>query len=93
MGLTEDGPTDAHRHVLRLLSTKIEVPGREKIQLSPACIARNTGYQTNNYIGEVCRELAEFGFVKKMEGKGAYYAITYRGQAYLKGDLDVDLDD
>jgi len=93
MGLTEDGPTDAHRHVLELLSTKIEVAGRERIQLSPACITKNIGYKTSNYIGEICRELEEFDLVKKVEEKGAYYAITYRGRAYLKGDLDVDFDD
>ena len=90
MALEDDGPTDAHKYVLQLLASETRFPGKEKLELSPACITRSLGYKDSNHIAIVCRELADNELIKKTEGKGTYYAITWRGRAYLEGELDLD---
>jgi hypothetical protein len=90
MALEEDGPTDAHKYILQLLGTEPGFPGKDKLELSPSCIARSTGYKDSNHVAIVCRELADAGLIRKTEGKGTYYVITWRGQAYLEGELSLD---
>ena len=92
MTLENDGPTDAHKYVLQLLATESGFSGRDKLELSPACIARSTGYKDSNHIGIVCRELAEENLIKKTEGQGTYYVITWRGRAYLEEEITLDED-
>lgn len=90
MALEDDRPTDAHKYVLQLLATETRFPGKEKLELSPACITRSIGYKDRNHISIVCRELADEGLLKKTEGRGTYYVITWRGRAYLEGELTLD---
>lgn len=90
MGLEDDGPTDAHKYVLQLLATEPKFPGKDKLELSPACITRSLGYKDSNHIAITCRELADEGLIKKTEGKGSYYVITWRGRAYLEGEIGLD---
>ncbi len=88
MPIEEDGPTAAHLAVLELLALDVPSSSRtDRMRLSPKCIARSTGYKDSNHIGVVCRELEEFGLVSR-EDPG-YYSITWRGKAYLEGDLDA----
>ena len=90
MAFEEDGPTDTHKYVLQLLATETRFPGKEKLELSPACITRSLGYKDSNHIAIVCRELADAELIKKGEGKGTCYVITWRGRAYLEGEIDLD---
>jgi hypothetical protein len=93
MALEEEGPTDAHKYVLQLLATEPGFPGKDKLELSPSCIARSTGYKDSNHVAIVCRELADAGLIKKTEGKGTYYVITWQGRAYLEGEMTLDEDE
>ena len=88
MALNEDGPTDAHRAVLELLALETPPSSRsDRMKLSPSCLAQSAGYKDRSHIGVICRELLDAGLVDR-EGSG-YYVITWRGQAYLAGELDA----
>jgi hypothetical protein len=89
MALDASGPTDAHRYVLELLGSVPEVPMKDKFELSPVCIARNTGYRDHDHVSKVCRELENADLVRRTESTGTYYVITWRGQAYLAGELEL----
>jgi predicted transcriptional regulator len=89
MALEEDGPTDAHRAVLELLALETPPSSRSDLmRLNPESIARSAGYKNSNYIGEICRELRDTELVER-EDPG-YYSITWRGRAYLEGELSLD---
>ncbi|MCU4975953.1 hypothetical protein OB955_25070 [Halobacteria archaeon AArc-m2/3/4] len=92
MPLEEDGPTAAHLAVLELLALDLPSSSRaDRMRLSPKCIARSAGYKDSNHIGVVCRDLQRAELVTR-EDPG-YYSITWRGKAYLEGELDAsDLD-
>jgi hypothetical protein len=87
MALEPAEPTDAHRYVLELLATEPNVEGTATFELSPVCIARNTGYRDQDHVSAVCRELDEVGLIDRTDSPGTYYRITWRGQAYLAGEL------
>ncbi|RQG89342.1 hypothetical protein [Natrarchaeobius chitinivorans] len=89
MPLEEGGPTGAHLAVLELLEIDVPDSSRtDRLRLSPKCIAHSTGYKDSNYIGVVCRELEDVELVEKEEP--GYYSITWRGEAYLKGEVNAD---
>jgi len=92
MALEEDGPTDAHRAVLELLALDTPDSSRSDLmRLSPKCLTRSAGYKNSKYIGQICRELRDNELVER-EDPG-YYSITWRGQAYLEGELTLDDDE
>jgi DNA-binding IclR family transcriptional regulator len=93
MALEPSGPTDAHRFVLELLTSVPEVPMKDRFELSPVCIARNTGYRDHDHVSKVCRELESAGLVRQTDATGTYYIVTWRGQAYLAGELELEPDD
>lgn len=92
MPLEKDQPTHAHRRVLQLMAVNPDIPAVDRLRLSPACITQTIGYKDSNYVGEVCRELASHNLLEQVTKEGGYYAITYQGRAYLKGDLELDVD-
>jgi hypothetical protein len=92
MALEPSGPTDAHRYVLELLGTEPSVDGSGRFELSPVCIARNTGYRDQDHVSAVCRELADADLITQTDSPGTYYRITWRGQAYVAGELRIEAD-
>jgi hypothetical protein len=90
MALEDGGPTNAHKYILQLMASETRFPGKEKLELSAACITRSLGYNDRNHISIVCRELADADLLKKTEGKGTYDVITWRGRAYLEGELTLN---
>lgn len=89
MALEQDGPTDAHRAVLELLAMDTPPSSRSDLmRLSPSCLARSAGFESSNYIVNICRELQEQELIDR-EDPG-YYAITWRGRGYLEGEITLD---
>lgn len=87
MAIDEDGPTDAHEAILRMLDIEVPVErGPDNVILSPKCLGKSLGYG-KNYMSKTLSELAEYDLVEKRER--GYYTITWRGKAYLEGDLDA----
>jgi len=93
MALLVDEPTDAHLAILQLLATEIDVRGQNKLRLSPSCISRTARYQDANYIGRICIELSDLELIQKVGEPGTYYEVTWRGEAYLAGELTLDEDE
>lgn len=93
MGLSPVEPTDAHKAVLELLSTPIQIRGRNRMLLAPACITHSTGYTDTNHIAITCRELHAVGLIERGDVDGTYYRITWRGEAYLEGEIELDEDE
>ncbi len=89
MALEENGPTDAHRAILELLALDTPPSSRsDKMRLSPKCLTQSAGYKDSSHIGVTCRELHDAELVER-EDPG-YYSITWRGRAYLEGELTLD---
>ena len=60
--------------------------GDHDIWITPAALAKNTGY-VRNYIASECRTLLTAGL---LEQEGQTYRLTDRGRAFLAGDLGAD---
>ena len=64
----------------------LEFFAEHDIWITPAALAKNTGY-VRNYVASECRTLLEAGLLKQ---EGQTYSLTDRGRAFLAGDLDAD---
>lgn len=89
MALEKAQPTDAHLHTLQLLTADPVSDRAEQILISPSSIGATLRYQAN-YVGQICQDLAENNLVEKADREGTYYRITWRGRAYLEGELEID---
>ena len=89
MALEKAQPTDAHLHILQLLSTDPISDRAEQVLISPSSIGATLRYQAN-YVGQICQDLAENDLVEKADREGTYYKITWRGRAYLEGEIEID---
>lgn len=89
MALEKAQPTDAHLHVLQLLSANPISDRAEYLLISPSSIGATLRYQAN-YVGQVCQQLAEYDLIEKADREGTYYRITWRGRAYLEGEVEID---
>jgi len=57
--------------------------------MKPATLALNLPY-SRNHISRRCLVLVEHEILERYDDETAAYRITYRGRAYLSGDLDAD---
>lgn len=88
MGIEPEGPTDAHKYVLGLLKLSPPDESRsDRLRLSPECITRSLGYKNSDYLVRICRELQNEDLINR-EDPG-YYEITWRGRAYLEGEIEI----
>lgn len=82
----DDEFSDVHRYILQLLAQELALVGRQHLELSPVCIARNIGYKDSDYVGRSCRELESYGLLRRADS-GPYYSITETGKRYIAGKI------